>query len=283
MTLPDRPLTRELKLLFTLFATLAFIAGVLLFVPSGNSRDWFSWDIAPPLTAAFLGAAYWAAFVLLAWTATRRTWGEASATVVPVFLIAVLLLIATLIHLDKFDLDSLFGWFWLFAYILVPPAMLVLLWRQRGAPATLSAEPPAPVPGWLLALLLVQGAVMLAVGVALYVSPDSADTLWPWKLTPLTSRAVGAFVVGFGAAAVFAAWQADLRRLAGSAYAYTALGALELIAVARYPETLDAAGEAAYIAFTASVLAVGLAGTYLAQRAAQRQPASSSRSATPGS
>ena len=40
--------------------------------------------------------------------------------IVPVTAIAVLLLAATLIHLDKFDLDSLFGWFWLVVYCSVP-------------------------------------------------------------------------------------------------------------------------------------------------------------------
>ena len=40
-------------------------------------------------------------------------------------MIAVLLLVITLIHLDRFDLNSLFGVFWLCAYVLVP---LLLAW-----------------------------------------------------------------------------------------------------------------------------------------------------------
>ena len=42
---------------------------------------------------------------------------RARPVVLPVCVIAVLLLVATLVHLDKFDLDTLFGWFWLIAYI----------------------------------------------------------------------------------------------------------------------------------------------------------------------
>ena len=53
---------------------------------------------------------------------------------VPVTAIAVLLLAATLIHLDKFDLDSLFGWFWLVVYCACPLLLAVLIWRQLAVP-----------------------------------------------------------------------------------------------------------------------------------------------------
>jgi membrane protein CcdC involved in cytochrome C biogenesis len=266
-----RPLTPELRALFAGFAALALTAGALLFVGSEDTDRWFSWDIKPPLTAAFLGAAYWAAFVLLAWTARRRWWVDARATVIPVLLIAVLLLVATLAHLDKFDLDSLAGWFWLIAYIVVPPVMAVLLWRQLALSADEALEdwPGPAAPAWLRALLAFEAIVMLGVGIALYVAPVGAAELWPWPVTPLTARAVGAFVIGFGAAAAWAALHPALRGLAGSAYAYATLGALTLVALARYPDTLDATGlgEAAFVAFAALVLLTGLAGTVLRRRA----------------
>ena len=69
--------------------------------------------IVPPLTAATLGAFYWAAFVLILSAARSRTWARARPAVYPVAVIALLLLVITLIHLDRFDLNSLFGVFWL--------------------------------------------------------------------------------------------------------------------------------------------------------------------------
>jgi hypothetical protein len=108
---------------------------------------------------------------------------------------------------------------------------------------------------------------MLGVGIALYVAPADVDAIWPWTLTPLTSRAVGAFLIGFGAAAVHAVVENDVTRFEGAAYAYATLGALELVALARYTDTLDAPaiGEAAFFAFTVSVLAVGIAGSLRAR------------------
>ena len=58
----------------------------------------------------------------------RGSWR--APALVPVTTIAVLLLVATLVHLDKFDMDSIFGWFWLVVYCSVPPALAVLVWAQ---------------------------------------------------------------------------------------------------------------------------------------------------------
>lgn len=256
-----RPLTSELRLTLTAFAALALVAGFLLFALAEETDRFFSWTIQPPLTAAFLGAAYWAAFVLIAWTARRRTWEEAVPTMVPVTTIAVLLLATTLVHLDKFDLDSLFGWFWLVVYCALPFLLGLLVVRQLAVPPEPSDVAFTPVPGMLRAVLAGQALAMLGVGIVLWVSPSSADTIWPWPLTPLTARAVGSFLIGFGAAAAFAVRDNRLERFRGAAYAYAALGALELLAAAIFGADFADGEEWAFIAFAASVLLVGLAGS----------------------
>ena len=108
----------------------------------------------------------------------------------------------------------------------------------------------------------------MGVGGAMYVAPSSAATLWPWVVTPLSAMAIAAWLLGFGVAAAHGAWQNDLRPFQGAALAYAALGALELVAVARYSEDLgpNALRNAAYLAFLASVLAVGTYGWVAARR-----------------
>jgi hypothetical protein len=93
-------------------------------------------------------------------------------------------------------------------------------------------------------------------------------------LTPLTARAIGAFLAGFGAAAAQAAWENDIDRLTGSAYAYAVLGLLELVAVARYPDELDGSGARGvlYIGFAALVLLTGVAGSALSRVARSQRP-----------
>jgi hypothetical protein len=255
------PIDRGLRQFFGIAAVLALIAGILLFIGAGETDRFFSWTIEPPLTAAFLGAAYWAAFLLLGWAARQREWAMARTALPPVFVIAVLLLVATLVHLDRFDLDSVFGWFWLIVYLGVVPLLAVLVARQVRAAGRV---PPGtqPLPGWLRAALIAQAVAMVGVGAVLFVAPLDGATLWPWALTPLTARAVGAFLCGFAVAAAFAARENDLGRLRGPAYSYAALGALELLAVALHSGDLSGTTLecSVYVGFCATVAAMGLYG-----------------------
>jgi hypothetical protein len=253
-------MARELRLLFEAFAALAFGAFVLLFVLSEETDDWFSWTIQPPLTAAFLGASYLAALVLFAWTARYGDWRSAQATLVPVSVIAVLLLVATIIHEDRFH-DDLFGWFWKAAYLLAPIAIAVAVARQLSRPVR-DGRARAPLPASLRAALAIQGLTMLALGTYLFLAPESADSLWPWDLTPLTARAVGAFVAGFGASALHAVIADDLRCFEGAALAYGTLGAIQLIALALHAGDLTGSdGDTLLcVVFLVSVAGAGVGG-----------------------
>jgi hypothetical protein len=253
------PVMAPLRWFFRIAAALAVIAGLQLFAGAAETDRFFSWTIEPPLTAAFLGAAYWAAAVLLGWAAAQRTWAYARTAVPPVLTIAVLLLVATLAHLDKFDFDAVFGWFWLTVYVIVTPLLLYLLWRQPRSPGVAGER---PIAGWARALLALQAVVLVGLGAALMIAPTDVAAAWPWPLTPLTGRAVGAFLCGFGVAAAFALRENDLARLRGSAMAYATLGVLEALALALHRDDADIGG-AAGIAFcvgVASVLTVGLYG-----------------------
>jgi hypothetical protein len=254
-----------LRWFFSVSAVLAVIAGLELFIGASDTDRFFSWTIEPPLTAAFLGAAYWAACVLLSWAAVQRDWRRARTALPPVFTIAVLLLVATLIHLDRFHHD-LYGRFWVAVYVIVVPLLAYLIWAQPKGPG--APNPTRPLADWLRAALGLQAALLLGFGVLLYVAPTELHSIWLWPLTPLTGRAIGAFLCGFGVAAAFAVRENDLDRLHGSALAWAALGALELLGVALHWNDLDASAlaTALYVAFLASVLGLGAYGA-LAGRA----------------
>jgi hypothetical protein len=192
--------------------------------------------------------------------------------------IALLLLATTLIHLDKFDLDSLFGWFWLAVYCLVTPLLTWAIAQQVRAtePVSRGLHPlPAPV----RAALAVGCITFLGLGIALYAAPADAASAWPWPLTPLTARAIASFLIGFGVAAAFALWENDSKRLRGAAYAVTALAALELLALVVFSDdvTAGAAGVTAYAAFWVASLALGFAGARLASEKSAARMASGSR------
>jgi hypothetical protein len=261
---------------YAVAACLAAVAGFLLFPLASETDHLFSWTIDPPLTAAFLGSAYWAALVLLAWAAGQREWAVARTAMPAVATIAALLLATTLIHLDKFDLDSLFGWFWLVVYCLVTPLLAWLIARQVRAAGPV-ARGLSPLPGAVRAALAVLAVCFAGFGVALYAAPTDVASAWPWALTPLTGRAIASFLIGFAVAGCFAIWENDAARLRGAAYAFATLAALELLATAIFSDDLTAsgAGVAAYVAFWAASFALGVAGALVPSSTAGRSASAS--------
>jgi hypothetical protein len=252
---------------------LVLLAGVQLLFFTERTATYFAWTIQPPLTAAFLGSAYWAA-AAFEWSAARaRTWADARIAVPAVFVFTVLTLLATLIHLDKFHLGSSFGfgtqlvtWIWIAIYSVVPILMIVLWLRQRAAPG---ADPPRthPYPTWLRVLVALQAALLLVVGARLFVAPAHAASWWPWPLTPLTSRAVGAWVFSLGVAAAHALWEHDARRVRPAAFGYVAFAVLETISVLRYTHVGNWSSIAGvtFLVFLASSAVTGLVTLWLAR------------------
>jgi uncharacterized membrane protein HdeD (DUF308 family) len=265
-----RPVTPLLRLILEVFAGLALIAGGLLFIGATHTDRWWPWTIEPPLTATTLGAFYWAAFVLILTAARSRTWARARPAVYPVAVIALLLLVITLVHIDRFDLDSLFGVFWVVVYALVPP---LLGWAIADQLSTGGEDRRGPqrLPKLLRWVLILEGAVLLAAGLLLLISPGTADDVWPWALSPLTSRAIGSFLFGIGVAALIAARDDDPLTFRGAALAYAALGLLELIALNLHiPDLGDRPlATTLYAAFWVAVLLTGGYGLSAA-RAASR-------------
>ena len=250
-------LDRTWRLVLRVSAGLALVAGALLFIGAEETEDWFSWTIEPPATAAFLGAVYWAAAMLF-WDASRLAgWQALRAAIVAEAVAAAGLLAATLVHLDRFHHD-LFGYFWITVYVLAAPALLVLavaLHRRDHRAGGRAAGPR--LPRALRIVIGVEVAAMAALGLGLFASPATFDSLWPWALTPLTARAAGSFLVGI-AVAVAAAGGGAQR---GAALAYATLGALEVLtAFLHGPDFTSRPARIAFAAFFAAVVLTGMAG-----------------------
>jgi hypothetical protein len=100
----------------------------------------------------------------------------------------------------------------------------------------------------------------LLLGVYLLVAPLSAAAFWPWALTPLTGRAVGAWLIGFGVVSAHAGLERDLVRLYPIFPALTLFAVLQGIVLVRFHAELDWARPSAwvYALVLASWLAIGL-------------------------
>jgi len=266
------------RAILVVFALLTVLATNQLFVLARHTDLWFAWTIQPPLTAAFLGSGYAAGCVLVVLALRTRLWAEARAAILTIALFAALTLVATLLHLDRFHFASpglvarFAAWFWLFIYVVVPVALLVLSARQQLGPGS-DPEHQQPMPRWLGAVLALQGAVLLGVGIVLFVAPGTAATLWPWTLTPLTARMVAAWLIAFGFAAAVALLERDLERLRIDTVGYTVFGLLQLLALLVYGRSDVRWGTVAatcYLVFLCTVPLVGITGWWLVARGRPR-------------
>jgi hypothetical protein len=232
--------------------------GFFTFILSTETERLFAWTINPPLTAAFLGANYFAAFFLALFAAREHVWAYAGIAYVVSVVFTSLTLFATLLHLDKFNFDNANGWLWTIVYVTVPPYLVLVgipQLRLRGD------DPPrtAPIPSWLLWLVSIQAAIALVVGVLLFAAPSTADDIWPWTLTPLTARTVAAWVLALAGGLAYTAWQRDWARVRIATPTYVAIPALQFVALARFSDTVDWSDAKlwAYVVYLGGVLVLG--------------------------
>src|SRR5215213_1099037 len=207
-----------------------------------------------------------------------HAWAHARVPVITVLIFSALTLVATLLHRDRFHFEAdgaiarFAAWFWLGVYLVVPVALVLFAVRQQRMPGD-DPERRQPLPRWLAAVLTLQGAIMLVVGVVLFAAPAQSATLWPWTLTPLTARVVAAWLVAFGIASVLALVERDLERLEISAIAYTLFGLLELAALARFEDSVrwGSAAATVYLVLLLTVVPTGAYGLWTSVRGRRRR------------
>jgi hypothetical protein len=271
----EAPLAPESRFGLWFLGVTLVVIGFPLIALTTRTDTYFSWTIQPPLTAAFLGACYWGSAVLVLASARRSRWAYARVAVPGIVVAGSFLLLATLIHYDRFHMDSATGWVWLVLYALLPPSALVLVLRQRSTPG---GDPvrASPMSRWVVCVLAVQAVVLLGLGVALFVAPDAVEPVWPWTLSPLTGQAIGAWIMAIGASAAQAAWEADWERVKAGMLGYAAIAAIALAMLLRFSGTPDWSDPSAWVlaAFLVAMLATGAAGFASAVRASSSaQPA----------
>jgi hypothetical protein len=253
-----------MRWLFRSVSALALITGFSLYVLSERTDHFFSWTILPPITAAFFGACFWTAAIIAFLASRQHIWIRARIAGPVILSFTVLTLIATLLHLDKFHFFSPdviargAAWVWMILYVTVPPITLALLPLQLRAPGKDPAR-TKPLPRWLRGTLGIQAGVLVAVGLVLFFAPQAA-AFWPWKLTPLTAQVTGGWLLAIGGAAAQTCWENDWSRVAIALISYTALGALQLLALARYASQIQwsSPGSWVYTLLVVSIVVVGV-------------------------
>jgi len=230
--------------LFGLVLPLLFIAGVQLFLLSAQTETYFAWTFAAPISAAFMGAGYWAA-MFHAYSGVRaNAWADVRTSLPAALTATGLLTITTFLHLDKFHFDSpllitrFVTWVWIVVYVLVPP-ILALAWIIQSRLPGAQVKGQNPLPTWMRGGFAVLTAFALLSGLGLFLFPERMAGLWPWPVMPLSARAVSSWLSAFGAACATLTIENDIRHGAGTCSSLLAFCILEILVVLRYAGAID--------------------------------------------
>ena len=212
-----------------LLLLLAVANGVFLYLLPAHAEARYAWAVAPPINAAFMGAGYLAGTVATALVVfATRSWRSLRMLPLPLVVLAIGLLAATLMHADRFRWDYPLTWVWTGVYAGVPLVVGALWLRQeRVAPAAPAADPCLRRLRLLSAAI---GAALIAGSLALFAVPGSLTELWPWPLTDLLARTVASWYALIGTSLLVCGW--SLRRPAEAVIPYATLLAWSLLLLA---------------------------------------------------
>ena len=182
---------------------------VILWGMPDRTADAWAWPIKPDLTPIFLGSGYGAGAYFFLRTFLSRRWNPSAAGVFGAAFFAALMLIATLIHWDKFNhgdaplVGALVFYGWVGVYI-VSPFVVMGLWVLNRRTDSGEPAPGEPIVSEAVRLAArVVGIGALAAGAVFLISPETMIDIWGWELTPLTARVIGCITAQVGTGALW--------------------------------------------------------------------------------
>src|SRR5256714_5997447 len=199
----DRVLVRTRVVAAAIVPFLVVAFAVLYPWPTDTGRL-FAWPIRPTFTAMVLGAVYLGGAYFFVRVLFARRWHTVAGGFVPVGTFATLLGITTVVHWDRFERGHVAFWLWAGLYFTTPFLVFWVWWvnRRRAVPAS---DQDLLVPQGIARLIAAFGALAGLAGLFLFVVPAGAIAVWPWALTPLTARGLGAiFCLGVAGLGVLA-------------------------------------------------------------------------------
>jgi hypothetical protein len=121
---------------------------------------------------------------------------------IPVGVFAALRGVATVLHWGKLNHSHVAYWLWALLYFTTPFLIFWVWLRNRRYDAPVAAD-DVLLPRLTAYAIAAVGVVSFAMGLFLFLLPGTAMTFWPWPVTPLTARVLGAIfclgLAGIGA------------------------------------------------------------------------------------
>jgi uncharacterized membrane protein len=194
------PVTRMVAVIVAPFLLAAFY---ILYLHPETSGERFAWEIKPAMMAGFMGAGYLAGAYFFLNVVIGRTWHRVTTVFPAIIAFTTGMLLATIIHWERFDIRHPPFQAWLALYIITPFLVSGLwLYNRQTDPITPEAE-DLIVPDMVRLGVRVIGAILTLIAIVSFLTPQLFIQIWPWDLTPLTARVVSGWIFLLGIGSLF--------------------------------------------------------------------------------
>ena len=191
MTRQDR-IYRSTRIIAAIVIPFLLLAILILYFFPEQTGERFAWPINPTITAMLLAAAYGGGVYFFGSVLLSRRWHTVKAGFLPVTVFAGLLGIATLLHWERFTHGHIAFILWATLYF-TTPFLVFAAWlnNRREDPGLTEETGPMLSSGWRVFFSL-QALATIVLSLFFFVFPAVMISIWPWQLTPLTARVMGA-------------------------------------------------------------------------------------------
>ena len=187
----DDRVLRYNRVLAAFITPFLLVAFAVLYPFPGDTKRLFAWTITPTMTPMVLGSAYLGGAYFFIRVVRETRWNVVKTGFLAVALFASLLGVATIVHWDRFNHGHVAFWLWAGLYFTTPFLVFGGWLANRRYAATPGEDEPrlGGAARWIVGLV---GLLALAQGIVMVLAPAAVIPVWPWALTPLTCRVVGA-------------------------------------------------------------------------------------------
>jgi hypothetical protein len=194
------PETRWVSAIIVPFLVAAF---AILYLFPDHTQELFAWGIQPRMSAMMLGAAYLGGAYFFVRAAADARWHWVKVGFLPVTTFATLMGIATILHWNRFNHGYISFFAWVGLYF-TTPFIVFLLWLRNRSTDSGPTSYDRRVPRLVRLVIGIVGGLTVLTSMVLFLQPGFMISTWPWQLTPLTARVMGALfaLTGVGELAI---------------------------------------------------------------------------------
>lgn len=183
----DRVLLEVRLIAVPVLVLLLLAVATLYVVPEKTLQNW-AWTIDQPINAFAIGAGYLMGMYFFVRVLFTKRWHWIAAGFPAITSFTLSMLLATIVHWDRFNSGVLAYYLWIVVYIITPILVPILCWRNRRTDPGPGAVEEIQVPPLVRRAFGISGALILLYSVMTFLFPDLLIGFFAWPLTDFTAR-----------------------------------------------------------------------------------------------